>query len=363
MKRYEFFKKIVAIGDKSKYLFVKDFLRDENKLNYSIEELERNNIYLLYSKENRIKKDEDIKIYSRKFSKTKVIIIPKNILDISFELKNIDKLLVFNSFPYAKLDLLEDVDFILKEFEIKHVDSILYKEKRRFGITDISTENESLEMAKKIYEEKNIKTTIYNQYEENNDLFNIVPNFIDSFKYDYKNKYDKITQRFNDRYSREYDLKVKEYFNKFTLLDPEEFERFNNMFSYDRVKNSNDIWHTFVKNFEKEYMIGSMGILENVLNFYKEYVLDICFWNIDNDLDKLENTVINGYREYFRKEKKLKVPTNELEYIKLMNKKKENSLEILFKNKLMDFVDIKLKDIIKTYINNHYSKIEDMIGA
>lgn len=363
MKRYEFFKKIVAIGDRSKYLFIKDFLRDEYKLDYSIEELERNTIYLLYSKENLIEKDKDIIIYSRKFSKTKVVIIPKNIVDINFKLKNIDKLLIFNSFPYAKLGLLEDVDFILKGFEIKHVDSILYKEKRRFGITDISNENESIEMAKKIYKDKNIKSTIYNQYEENKDLFNVVPNFIDSFKYDYKNRYEKIKQRFNDRYSREYDLKVKEYFNMFTLLDPEEFERFNNMFSYNNVKDSNDIWYTFVKNFEKEYIIGSQGILEIVLNFYKEYVSGVCFWNIENDLDKLENIVINVYREYFGKEKKLKVPTNELEYIKLMNKYKENSLEVLFKNKLTDFFDIKLKDIIKTYINNHYNKIEEMIGA
>ena len=218
---------------------------------------------------------------------TKLIIIPKNILYINTEIKKIDKLLIFNSFPYAKLDILEDVDFITKQFSINNINSILYKEKRRFGITDISTENESLDKAKKIYEEKNINTIIYNQNQYNQDLFNIYPNFIDSFKYDYQNKYNIVVESFNDRYSREYDLKVKGYFNMLTLLDPEEFEKFNNIFSYEKVKKSNDIWLSYLEKFEKEYMIDDSGILQIIKMLYIGYISEICFWNIQDDLNNL----------------------------------------------------------------------------
>lgn len=363
MKTYEFLKKIVIIGDKSKYLFIKDYLKDENTLDYQIEYLEENNIYLLYNKENKIEKENDnIKIYSNKISMTKLIIIPKNILYINTEIKKIDKLLIFNSFPYAKLDILEDVDFITKQFSINNINSILYKEKRRFGITDISTENESLDKAKKIYEEKNINTIIYNQNQYNQDLFNIYPNFIDSFKYDYQNKYNIVVESFNDRYSREYDLKVKGYFNMLTLLDPEEFEKFNNIFSYEKVKKSNDIWLSYLENFEKEYMIDDSGILQIIKMLYIGYISEICFWNIQDDLNNLENIIINQYREYFEIEKKLKTPNDELEYIKLINKDKENSLDIFFKNKLKDFVNINLKNIISNYIQNHYNRIKEMLG-
>ena len=364
MKEYEFLKKIVIIGDKSKYLFIKDYLKDENILNYQIEYLEENNVYLLYNKEGKIEKENDnIKIYSNKIPMTKVIIIPKNILFINANINKIDKLLVFSSFPYAKLDLLEDIDFIIKQFSVNNINSILYKEKRRFGITDISTENESLDEAKKLYEQKNINTIIYNQSEYNQDLFNLYPNFINSFKYDYKNKYNTIVELFNDRYSREYDLKIKGYFNMLTLLDPEEFEKFNNIFSYEKVKKSNDIWLTYVKNFEKEYMIGDGGILQIVKELYRGYISDICFWDEEDDLNNLENIIINKYREYFDIQKKLKAPESELEYIKLINKDKENSLDIFFKNKLKDFININLKKIISTHIENHYNRIREMIGG
>lgn len=363
MKRYEFYKKIVVIGDKSKYLFIKDYLIDDSKFDYSIEELEKNNIYILYDNKNYIEKDNDcIKICSKKFPKTKLTIIPKDILEVRLESKDIDKLVVFNSFPYAKLDLLEDVDFVLKEFNVNDVDSILYKENRRFGATDISTEKESIKRAIKIYKEKNINTKIYNHNKNNEDIFNIAPDFIASFKDDYKNKFYKSIEKFNSRYEREYDLKVKQYFNMFTLLDPDEFERFNNMFSFNNIKKSDDIWNTFVENFKKNYIVDSMGILPEVKDLYKSYVSEICFWDMENDLENLENLIIKEYKNHFGREKKLKAPINELEYIKLMNNSKENSLEVLFKKKLTDFVDIKLKDTIKIYINNYYDKIKDMIG-
>ncbi|MDB8562368.1 hypothetical protein PNU51_13835, partial [Turicibacter sanguinis] len=260
------------------------------------------------------------------------------------------------------LTIQEDVDFMLKQFSVNHVNSILYKEKRRFGTTDISSENESLENAKKLYEERNINTIIYNQYEYNQDLFNLSPDFIDSFKYDYKKNYNNILQRFNDRYTRDYDLKVKGYFNMLTLLDPDEFEYFNDIFSYEKVKNSNDIWLSYVKNFEEEYMIGSEGILQIVKELYKGYISDICFWNIEDDLNNLENIIIYQYREYFEIEKRLKAPEDELEYIKLINQNQENSLDIFFKNKLKDFVNIILKNIISNYIQNQYNQIKKMIG-
>lgn len=147
-----------------------------------------------------------------------------------------------------------------------------------------------------------------------------------------------------------------------TLLDPEEFEKFNNIFSYKKVKKSNDIWLSYLENFEKEYMIDDSGILQIIKMLYIGYISEICFWNIQDDLNNLENIIINQYREYFKIEKKLKTPNDELEYIKLINKDKENSLDIFFKNKLEDFVNINLKNIISNYIQNHYNRIKEMLG-
>ena len=74
MDRYRFYNKIVAIGDKSRYLFVKNHISSKYKFEYPVEKLEDKNIYVLYGNEDLIEDD----FYSTNINKTNYISFSPN---------------------------------------------------------------------------------------------------------------------------------------------------------------------------------------------------------------------------------------------------------------------------------------------
>lgn len=361
MEEYKFYTTIGVIGDKSKYLFAKEYIDNSEKFNYTFEVMEKYNICILYDDKNHIETNENtITIYSKLFPKYKKIKIFKS----DVELKKIEKILVFNSFPYIKKDLLEDIEFNLKNYNINQVNSVLYKEDRKFGKGDLSNEEDIIQKAIDVYKEKSIKTIVYKENKKNDDLFYINPNFINIFKLDYINKYSEVKEMFDLRYSIVYDSKIKRYFsNMFGILDIDGFETFNNIFSYNSIKNSNDIWNTFKNIFQKKYMRQENGILNKSKEVYGTFVESVCYWDFEKDKEGLEEIIIKRYLNYFGQQEKISAPKNEFEYINLLNNQKENALNIIFNNKLESFLDIELKNIIHDYINEKFDLIDQMIGG
>ncbi len=363
MGKYRFYNKIVAIGDKSKYLFAKDYISNKYKFEYPVEKLKNNTIYILYGNEDLVENDlEGIKIYSKVFPKTKIMILPKDILDLELDNKDIDKLLVFNSFPYLKQTSLDDTEFILNKFNIKQIESILYKEDRRFAENDLANEEDILEKAIESYKQKSIDSIIYRENDVKENIFNITPNFIDSYKNDYKNRYYMSLRNFKKWYDNVYDRKVNRYYQRmFSLLNPDEFKKFNSIFDFNNIIGSQDIWLDFVNIFKHDYIENGTDEIESMLDkiteIYLDFADDICFWNKEDDLKCLKKLVLNTYINHFGREKVLKASDSEIEYIKSINKSEENSLEIIFNNKLKEFLDYKLRNVIREFIEKMYEQI------
>lgn len=364
MKRYyRFYNKLVAIGDKSKYLFTKDYISDKHKFEYPIEKLESKNVYVLYGDEDLVEDDVDeVKIYSKLFPKTKVMILPRDIFNLKLDDKDIDKLLVFNSFPYVKQTSLDDTEWILNEFNTKQTESILYKEDRKFAENDLANEDDVLRKAIETYKQRSIDTIIYKKGDLKDQIFNMTPNFIDSYKNDYKNRYNNSLEYFKRRYDSVYDSKINRYYkNMFCLLNPDEFEKFNDIFDFDNVFGSKDIWMDFVNTFKCKYIENGTfevrSMLDVIAELYLGFIDDICFWDKEKNLKGLKKCVLNTYMNHFGREKVLKAPDSELEYIKLMNESDENSLKIIFNNKLNEFLDYKLRNTINQYIEKIYRQI------
>lgn len=363
MERYRFYNKVVAIGDKSKYLFTKDYISDKYKFEYQIEKLESKNIYVLYGDEDLVEDNVDeIKIYSKLFPKTKVMILPRDIFDLKLDGTDIEKLLIFNSFPYLKQTVLDDTESILNKFNTKQTESILYKEDRKFAESDLANEDDILRKAIETYKQRSIDTIIYKKGDLKDQIFNMTPNFIDSYKNDYKNRYNSSLEFFKRRYDSVYDSKINRYYGRiFSLLDPEEFEKFNEIFDFNSINKSQDIWMDFVKIFKKNYIENGTderkSMLDVIAELYLGFIDDICFWDKEKNLRGLKECVLNTYMDHFGREKVLKAPDSELEYIKLMNESDENSLKIIFNNKLNEFLDHKLRNAIKQYIEKIYRQI------
>lgn len=364
MKEYNYCQKIVCVGDESRYSFIKGLLPTKLRAQLTNEEFHNNDIILKYNQNDFIERYPDKNIISISLNIVpivKVIHIPLDYFKINSGEECIDKLLMFNSFPYGKLDLIGDLEALLKENVIGDVAAILYCENRRFGATDLSSEEESINRAKDNYSKKFIKTIVYNSKRFDEEIFEISPDFIRTFKDSHKNRYFKAKNKFENRYEKQYEFNIKNYFNMFTILDPDEYEKFKKLFSFENVRNSSDIWGKFKLDFKEQYIDGDFGMLNIVEKLYKKFIEDICIWDLKDDLANLKKVVLDAYEQHFGKEKKLETPNTELEYIKLMNieeEEEENQLSRIFNKKTISFVDNTLKILLHTYINNHFNNIK-----
>lgn len=367
MNKYNHYQKIICLGDESRYLFIRELFPENIRSHVTYDELCNNDVFITYNEKNdfeKLSEENKIMISLNSISISKLIYIPVDIFNIRNEEKHIDKLLMFNSFPYGKLNIIEDLKYVMDNNDTSEVLGVLYREERNFSSTDLSSEEESIIEAMRKYAKRGIKTIIHKPGDYGEDIFEISPDFIRMFKDSYKSKYFKVKERFIERYEREYDFNIKDYFNMFTILDPEKYQRFDDIFSFDQVRNSNDIWKTFMFNYEKKYMDGEFGVLNQLRDLYVEFIKDVFVWNLDEDLSKLNETILEAYNEHFGQEKVLKTPDSELEYIKLLNCEEGNSLDVIFKNKLKSFAESKLKIILHKYIDKRLNnsiklKMED----
>lgn len=361
---YNYFSRIVLLGDDSRYLFLRSILPENLKINLSMEKLQSNYIRLIYAKNNYFEEYDDnnvIEIALNIIPVSKLIELPQDFYKLYGNDNKINKLVIFNSFPYGKLNLIETYEQALRNFNIIESEFVLYKEQRRFGITDLVSEDDSIKDALYFYSSKNIKTKVYDSSSNINEIFELKPNFINYFKISYKNRLIMTKEKLNN-YESYYDFYIKDYYNSFTPLNPESNEEFNRIFSFRKIRNSNDIWLSFTKAFKKEYLKDEYGLLGQLRTFYSEAIEEISIWDKDEDLNNFDNHIFMVYDEFFKDHIVLRASDNELEYIKKINYDDNKNLEVLFKKRLSEFVNFKLKIEIYNYIQNKIKFIANEIG-
>lgn len=363
---YSYYNQLILIGDDSRYLFLKSILPDRIKKQLTDEKLFKNDIKVIYNEDYYIKDKEDknvIIIGLNIIPAYKMLYIPKDIYSsIDFSKKNIDKLIIFNSFPYGKSNLIEEYRYLQENFNIADSLVILYKENRRFGNTDLYSEEQSIKEATKIYEQQKLKVMTYFEDVFNKEIFEFKPNFYNAFKNSYKNKVIYGKEYFEENFHFNYELNIKDFFNMFNLVDNDKYDKFNSIFSFYNVKESEDVWNKFLENLLKEYFFCEFGLLNIIRDFYMEFIRDISIWNIEKDLNDLDQVVVKECKLFFENHKILKSPKNQLEYIALMNKKGEDNIKVLFKKRIDEFIDLRLKKILYMKIKEKIDFIYKNIG-
>ncbi|WP_394884681.1 hypothetical protein [Clostridium butyricum] len=364
MNKYNHYQRIICIGDESRYMFLNSKLPQNLKSQITYEELHNNQIFILYGDRCYIDKYPEENIIEIKLDNipfVKLIHFPLDCYDIEQENICIDKLIVFTSFPYAKRDIIDDFEYIKDKFEVYDSEAILYKENRRFSSTDLSSEENAIEIAREEYSKLNLNSVIYNPDEDYSGIFEVSIDLVSTLKNSFLNKCLDCRERFQLRFETEYDFYVKSYFNMFSILDPDEYERFNRIFSFERIEKSKDIWKSYIYNFEKDYISGNFGLLDTINDLYKKFIKDICVNDLQYELKYLDKYILKQYNDYFGSEKILESPDNELDYIYLINKGDGNSIDLKFKNKLKDFSEYKLKIVLYEYIDKYIKTIGEKV--
>lgn len=359
---YRYYNKVIILGDNSKYKFLKSIL------NYNINEdkLYKNDLKIKYSINNYIEEYDDINVIEIGINLIPIstlILIPFNNFNLNYKEREIDKLVIFNSFPYVKKDLINLYNDVISSYKVFQSLFVLYKEDRKFAKGDLTSEEDAIINSRKFYENKNIDNIIYDSNSNFLSVFKLNPNIIEAFKMDYKNKVNLAKENLNNNYNNDYELYIKNYFNFITLLNEDKYSKFNMIFNFNNIKNYRTIWRGYVKNFEDQYLRNSNELIFEIREFYMEFIKEITIFNPSIEIDNLDKYILNIFRDYFKEEVVLYTPETELEYIKLMNYENKKNIQVFFRKKIDEFINLNLKIALFKYIKEKIDYISKEIGG
>jgi len=303
--------RLIILGDKSRYQFLRKIIDDEN-MNLQTEVLSEKNIEIMSETINNIDNPKERVFYfSKKLPLHTTLFFPSEI-NMSSEYGANDKILFFDEFPYRTAIGMENIKNIFKKNPEIDFEIILIKNNRVM-----------------------LKAVFINNLKE---LKNNIEIF---FEIEYEMECIQIDEKLSEQ-----------------LLDS--FVKYKESFV-----NKNDIMYSLKKNVS-DYFFKSDYNYKQFFRFseelYLKYIDNICIWNKEKDLKKLKSEEFENRMEYF-----IEVPiiigfsgTTEEDYIYFYNNHKKEMIE--FKNKIKNFFRKELCKLIKSYIENKIERMENLLN-
>ena len=143
-------------------------------------------------------------------------------------------------------------------------------------------------------------------------------------------------------FDMEYAISLTEYSY---LTDPEILH--HKVLRFEQVKGSNDIAGQYAKSYYKAF---AGRLYELVSNFYKDHIAEICFWNMELDLKRLEKRLDDLYSERLNSvgKTKYRCPSNREEYNNLCS---TTHIDIHFSSAVNEFVKTAVAELIKKHLD------------
>lgn len=352
MENYANNKIISVVGDESRYQFARIMIGEMDCVNYANEKSGMNFIFINSGFRRYIQDEKNIMVYTDLVQIGRVIEIPAE----NFSTKSIcgdrisDKVLLFNTFPYAKLNLLDSLEEMVEAMPMTEFEVVLYKEKRKFLSTDISSIDEAMEFAKLEYMKFASNVVVFRPENRLDKLFIIHQHISKRLKMNYSNLVEIQKNRFKMRFDITYSAEIEDYINYlFDLLNPDDLLSATEVFSFEMVKDKADIWSAYKSNFERIYLFGNYDIINRVAEFYFSYVEGISCLNQEDEREKVEEILLEKYNKFFEYRTRIFVPQSEIDYLRLVSK---TGLCEKFLQRIQSFAKDGLKNVLYDMINN-----------
>ena len=333
--------RLIVLGDKSRYQFLRKIIDDEN-MNLQTEVLSEKNIEIISEKLGNIDNSkESVFYFSKKLPLHTTLFFPSEInMDTRYEINN--KILFFDEFPYRTATSIENIKYILEKNPKLDFEIILIKNNRKNFQSDLSNEEEAIEIAVKEYYLEKFRVKVVN-FEDNYDfLFWNFEGFIKNSNI-FINNLKELKNNIEIFFEIEYEMECIQIDEKLSKQLLDSFVKYKESFV-----NKNDIMYSLKKNVS-DYFFKSDYNYKQFFRFseelYLKYIDNICIWNKEKDLKKLKSEFENRM-EYF-----IEIPiiigfsgTTEEDYIYFYNNHKKEMIE--FKNKIMPALRSKGYEII-----------------
>lgn len=349
--------RLIVLGDKSRYQFLRKIIDDEN-MNLQTEVLSEKDLEIVSEKVNNVDNLNEKVIYlSKKLPLYTTLFFPSEI-NMSSKYEANDKILFFDEFPYRTAIGMENIKNIFKKNPEIDFEIILIKNNRKNFQSDLSNEEEAIEIAVKEYYLEKFRVKVVN-FEDNYDfLFWNFEGFIKNSNI-FINNLKELKNNIEIFFEIEYEMECIQIDEKLSEQLLDSFVKYKESFV-----NKNDIMYSLKKNVS-DYFFKSDYNYKQFFRFseelYLKYIDNICIWNKEKDLKKLKSEFENRM-EYF-----IEVPiiigfsgTTEEDYIYFYNNHKKEMIE--FKNKIKNFFRKELCKLIKSYIENKIERMENLLN-
>ena len=348
--------KLIVLGDKSRYQFLRKIITDEN-INLKTEILSEKNIEIISDTVNNIDNPKERVFYfSKKLPLHTTLFFPSEInTDSRYEINN--KILFFDEFPYRTATGIENIKHILEKNPKLDFEIILIKNNRKNLESDLSNENEAIKIAIREYNLERFRVKVVD-FEENynflfwsfegfkkntnsftNDLEELKKNLDIFFEIEYEMEYIQIEEKLSEQLLDSFVKYKKSFINKDNIMDLLKIDVSDYFFKNDY-------------NYKKFFEFSE--------NLYLKNIDKVCVWNAERDLKNLKLKFKKRIEEFIELPILIKFDgIAEEDYIFFYNKYKKEMIE--FKNRIKIFFKTELCQLIKDYIKNKIERMENFL--
>ena len=347
--------RLVMSGDKSRYHFFRsivDLKKIKNQENFFTERLSERDVFLT----SDLKKMNDDFFYSPKVPLNTDLYFPSEFVDILDVIKNGDKIVWFDEFPYATDRDIEKIKEVLDSGKGEKIVIVLFQNYREKLETDISTDDMALEEAEYRYSQLNLP--IYKFVPDTFPVFllwenNIENSIIEGTFYSKMKMIEFGLEVFDSSYEFMFDMPGEDGISISSLTD---YDILAGFCEYNRKLCKNNIWDVYHEKACKFYWDNNYAVRNFCRFIYNDAVESICIWDFEKDFERLYEIVIEEFEKITREMHPLIYDGVKSDYDEFL---KENQKEVIsYKMKIQHFFREKLKELIKARINRNLKKLE-----
>ena len=356
---------IICLGDDVRYRFAQELMPEGQIINSNSLKINKSYIFINSNEENVITDDKKIIVYTSKIQPGRILEFPVSGIDIKTVLSDqgkirIGKVVIFADFPYKKENLRYLIEKVCRKSKNADVHVVLYNEKRRAGYTDIEKSEKILTEAYNEFGMFGVKISDYFSGDEKNSLFAVAPK---NYKY-FQDKYIKELKGSQYRIENRFDIHYKTFLERtyehyFSFNNPAEFSRYLKLFEFGSLPiDTDDIIGSFVYDFKEMYLGNDSDILNEITEFYLDYISEILSFRLDEESDFVKKYVTALFDKMFENHVKLSSGKTELEYKEVLNR---NNVITEFTKVIDDYFHQQLPNLLHSIADMKIQSVQKMV--
>lgn len=344
--------RLIVTGDKSRYQFFRNMISEiiGSQDNFFTEKLGESDIYLT---SNKCEVTECV-YYSEKVPLNTIVFFPKEYGDLSFNYESTDRVIVFDEFPYATDDDIENLEKILSLGKYGQIEVVIFKNDRASLESDISTDEMAICEAKDRYGKMDISVYTYG--------INDRPDFLVWTSLQKttcgKQVFQPIIRKVRNDIST-FDSVYECSFDISDLSSLIDFDVLASFIEFENKMKGKNVWEIYYARSFDYYWKNNARVDMFYTELYKETIVDLCAWNLEHDIKTLGDFIRKQYAQEFATFKPLVFNEEKDKYDEFLNIHKKEVLD--FKLKVKDFFTVKLKYILKKRISRNVERMEELM--